>query len=268
MITAKIRGSGGAAFGSAGRQIEFALVVALTRTGGACRDAVQGGLAGHFRLRREAHIRRGIVLSPASKAVPVASIIARDNYIARHEEGGERTPGGKHLAVPTDYVTADGKRVIPAGLRPKAALKKSTIFPVTIETEEGRQLLVIMQRKRRQRRKESKRNRAERLGMKRTSQRKSVVYKARQNAPEGAAPRAASRSRYVLRRDRPKGFRSPPRREDRGLKVLYILARSAELDPRQFFRPIIERTARDRFADEFQKALDQALKPKPSKGAR
>ena len=287
-VTAKIQRSSD--YPATIKQIRFAVTLALTKTGGVARDAVQGGLTEFFHIRREDRIKKGIKLSPATLADPVALVSSLDNYLSQHEFGGEKsaTPSRRrkpaveravkypdwletlvgsesHVSIPDDFLTQGGQSVVPNSQRPRRFLKKSTVFPTLVDSRAGNQLLVIMQRKRRKRRKETARNRAERLGMKRSSQRLSVRRKARRSATArgGSDP---ARSRFVLRRNRPAGFRSPPRKEDRDVKVLYVLARSAKIDQRKFFQPIVEKAARASFADEFRKAFAIAIQPKPRKG--
>ena len=249
------------------KELDFAIVLGLTRTAKAGEEAVQEGLSDRFTIRRRSFLEKGIVIDPATKAVPEASIISRDDFLARHELGGIKRPRqGKSLAIPQEGLIAPS-RVLPARLRPRNILGRSTIFPMEIEGHEGT-LRVIAQRQRRKRKRESSRNRRERLGLLRLSA---------ADRQEGAT-RQPGRIRF--RRDRfgrfaggvgvvrggrfhdprrARGLRTPLRKEDRGLRILYVLTPRAELEPRGFFVPVIEEAIEGTFGDEVSKQLFSEL---------
>ena len=110
----------------AAEELEFAGVVALTRTAGRAKRAVQDILPERFIIRNKWTIR-GIRITPATKKKPEAEVYSKDWYMPIHEEGGRREPKGETFWIPVNIRNAIGKSakdMIPVSMRPKNILKK------------------------------------------------------------------------------------------------------------------------------------------------
>jgi len=113
-------------------ELDFAVVVGLTQTAKAGERAVEANLGDHFQVRRGEFLRSGLLTIPATKANPEAQIIARDDFLARHELGGIKRPrSGRALAIPQDELGAPGG-IIGASFRPRAVLAKPGVFRTTL----------------------------------------------------------------------------------------------------------------------------------------
>jgi hypothetical protein len=103
------------------KQVQFAIIVALTRTARDCADAAKRNLADEFILKNK-YTERGIRVTPAKKGPgePFAEVYTRDKYIAQHEEGGTRQLPGEGwapVAVRDVFGVAENK-VLPKALKP------------------------------------------------------------------------------------------------------------------------------------------------------
>ena len=92
-----------------GKQFEFAIVLALTRTAVDGKVAVQKELAKEFELR-STWSERGIRIKPATKSDPVAEVFSKDWYLRQQETGDKREkPDDGFLEVPVNIRKALGK---------------------------------------------------------------------------------------------------------------------------------------------------------------
>jgi hypothetical protein len=103
-----------------GKQVDFAVVVALTRTARDCADAAKANLAKEFTLRNK-YTERGIRITPAKKGPgePFSEVYTLDQYIADHESGKKRDlPGEGWVPVSVrDVFGVSPSKVLPKALR-------------------------------------------------------------------------------------------------------------------------------------------------------
>lgn len=113
--------------GNVAKEANFAAVVALTRTAQSAQQAVKDRMAAEFILRNR-YTQRQVRMKPATKRDPVAAVYLTPeaDYMIIHETGGTKRPRGNHIAVPTDEVWPNRRRVLPLGKRPRELAKKST----------------------------------------------------------------------------------------------------------------------------------------------
>lgn len=111
-------------------QVPFALASALTKTAKQGQDAVIQNLQDTFTLRTNWYKPSnaiGIRITPAKKNDQVAEVRSAAKFLLPHVEGKDKIPFGKFLAIPTDNVRRNKRRLIPNPQRPKN-LKNSFIL--------------------------------------------------------------------------------------------------------------------------------------------
>jgi hypothetical protein len=117
------------------RNINFGTAVGLTQTAKDGQAAVIGALKGTFTLRGrwfEQNMRHGIKITPAKRDKLVAEVKTLADWLEPHETGKDKTPRGRHVAVPSENVRRNKRLIIPRGQRPKN-LKDAFV----IETQHG-----------------------------------------------------------------------------------------------------------------------------------
>lgn len=127
---------------AAKRQLPFALARALTWTAKDAQSDVREDLPKKFTLRN-AWVKNGIRITPATKASPEAVVGSLEPFMQRQETGGPKgSRGGHRIAVPPTKPT----KLIPKGQRPKALRSKPRVF--TINTAKGARIVRRTTRKR------------------------------------------------------------------------------------------------------------------------
>lgn len=110
-------------------QLPFATAVALTRVAVDARDQERRVLGRTFTLRSRKRVEGGIQINRAEKKDWPrcrAEVGLRDEFMAKHVTGGEKTPkpGGKHVAVPTRIVQRLPSGGVVTRQRPKPVLQR------------------------------------------------------------------------------------------------------------------------------------------------
>lgn len=105
------------------RQVPFAIALALTTLAVDAQKGVRGNLPRRFTIRRS-WVSQGIRTRRATKQRPESSVFTLDEFMVLQEEGGEKRPRRKHLALPAERTA----RVIPRSKRPRAVLQKPRVF--------------------------------------------------------------------------------------------------------------------------------------------
>jgi hypothetical protein len=100
-------------------QLRFALARALTVTAADIQQEVRRNIPGRFNLRRQ-WIVQGIRIDRATKANLEARVYSRDDFMRLQETGGDKTPRGNYVAVPTKLVRRTAKDIIRKADRPRA----------------------------------------------------------------------------------------------------------------------------------------------------
>lgn len=122
------------------KQFRFAVIKSLTQTAKEVQAEVRKNLPTRFNLRREAFIKSGIRITPATRASLEATVYSRDDFMGLQEYGGLKTRrnGGNYLAVPTSMVRRTPKSVIKKADRPKNLGDKAEVVEIN-----GRQYLAL-----------------------------------------------------------------------------------------------------------------------------
>lgn len=142
MFSARVKKFG--YFETINKQIRFATAVALTKTAKQAQTAVLGALRENFTLRTnwaEPSSKIGIRIKPAKKDDLEAQVKTAANFLKLQDEGGEKLPKGKMLAIPTVNVKRNKRDLIAKANRPNALRGKRTFI---IQTPRGP---VLFQRK-------------------------------------------------------------------------------------------------------------------------
>ncbi|HWQ34874.1 MAG TPA: hypothetical protein VNQ79_18670 [Blastocatellia bacterium] len=112
------------------KQLRFALASALTLTAKEAQAAVIADIERTFTVRNgwdKPSNAMGIRVLPAAKDDLTAAVATRADWLSLHETGGEKTPQGEHLAVPTANVRRSKREIILASQRPRALEGRSTV---------------------------------------------------------------------------------------------------------------------------------------------
>lgn len=99
-------------------QLRFALSKALNETAKDVQNEVRQNIPKRFVLRRQ-WIVQGIRTLPSTKANLEAAVYSRDDFMQLQETGGDKTPRGRYVAIPTSMVRRTPKDVIRKADRPK-----------------------------------------------------------------------------------------------------------------------------------------------------
>jgi hypothetical protein len=113
------------------KQIRFGTATGLTETAKQGQAAVIGALQGTFTIRGPWLLpsnRYGIRIKPATPSDPTAEIRTNADWLAIHEEGGDKHARGGRLAIPTDQVRRNKRLIIPRGQRPKGLGAKAFVL--------------------------------------------------------------------------------------------------------------------------------------------
>lgn len=110
-------------------QLPFATAVALTRCAVDARDAERKILNRRFTLRSRKRVEGGIQINRAEKKdwpKCKAEVGLKDEFMARHVTGGEKTPkpGRKHVAIPTRLVERGPSGGVINRLKPKTVIDR------------------------------------------------------------------------------------------------------------------------------------------------
>lgn len=108
------------------RQVPFILSKAINDTAKDVQTEVRKNIPGRFTLRRQ-WIVQGIRVKPSSKSNLEALVYSRDDFMNLQETGGDKTPRGRYVAIPTSLVRRTPKDVIRKGDRPKNLGDKAQI---------------------------------------------------------------------------------------------------------------------------------------------
>lgn len=131
------------------KQLNFAASRALNDTAKDVQKGLREHLHEEFVIRRQAFIDRSIKITKFAKKTSLSATIAVDppggadrDVLSIHVSGGKKTaPSGGNVAIPTETVRPDVKKVIPKGKRPRN-LKKSFVKP---GNDNGEKLLFVKQ---------------------------------------------------------------------------------------------------------------------------
>lgn len=105
------------------RNLPISIAATLTRTASLAQKQVrQVTLPTHFTLRRPAWAKSGVRMIRATKAKLEAQVMDINPYMVPQEEGGEKFPHGKALAVPLKGARPSLKSIIRPENRPKAVM--------------------------------------------------------------------------------------------------------------------------------------------------
>lgn len=116
------------------KQIKFGTAVGLTRTVQAAQTAVVDKLRDSFTLRNrwfEKGNRYGIKIKPAKVSAMEASVYTAADWLEIHEEGGDKRPRNRFVAVPTENVRRSKKGIIRRNQRPRNLVNS---FLITTKT--------------------------------------------------------------------------------------------------------------------------------------
>jgi hypothetical protein len=109
------------------KNLKFALALALTRTAKAAQAEVIRQLPERFTIRTT-WVKRGIRIIPATKKRLQSSVIVKDDFMIRQEEGGEkRSLTGHAVAIPV-AIRASKRSVTRPSRYPGALLDKPRHF--------------------------------------------------------------------------------------------------------------------------------------------
>lgn len=113
----------------AAEQIPFATAVALTRVAVDSRDVERKNLGRTFTLRSRKRVEGGIQINRAEKSAwpnCAAEVGLKDEFMARHVVGGEKTPppGGKHVAIPTKIMPRSPSGIVLARHKPGPIIRR------------------------------------------------------------------------------------------------------------------------------------------------
>ncbi|WP_434480975.1 hypothetical protein [Gemmatimonas sp.] len=118
-----------------GKQMPFALSVALNGTANAVQQAVRGGLGEKFTLRRRTFVERTIFRDRATdfatKTKPQATVRVNpsSDFLAKFEKGDTKTPrDGRSIAIPTVNARRTKSDIVTTANRPRALLDKPGHF--------------------------------------------------------------------------------------------------------------------------------------------
>lgn len=112
------------------KQIRFGTAVGLTRTAQDAQGAVVERLKDQFTLRNkwfEKSNRFGIKVRAAKPAAMEAEVYTLADWLPIHEEGGDKRPQRRFVAVPTSNVRRTKKGIIRKALRPKNLVRSFLI---------------------------------------------------------------------------------------------------------------------------------------------
>lgn len=104
------------------RQVKFGTAVGLTRTAQKAQAAIVDKLRDSFTLRNrwfEKGNRYGIKIRPAKVTTMEAEVYTAADWLELHEDGGNKKPRKRFLAVPTDNVRRSKSGIIRKAMRPK-----------------------------------------------------------------------------------------------------------------------------------------------------
>lgn len=110
-------------------QLPFATAVALTRVAQDARDQERRQLGRTFTLRSRRRVEMGIQINRAEKSDWPrcrAEVGLRDDFMAKHVTGGEKTPkpGTRHVAIPTRIVQRTASGGVVLRQRPKSIRRR------------------------------------------------------------------------------------------------------------------------------------------------
>jgi len=126
------------------KQIRFGTALGLTNAAKEGQKVVMAALGDKFTLRGQwfkQSMKYGIKVKMAKPSNLASAVHTAADWLLLHEEGGDKRPQGRSLAVPTDNVRRNKRLIIPRGQRPKGLKDKRTFV---LNTKNGR---VLFQRK-------------------------------------------------------------------------------------------------------------------------
>lgn len=126
------------------KQLNFATASALTKTAKDAQAAAIASLKTEFDIRTdwlEPSRKLGIRIKPAKKSDLTAEVKTAADFLEKFEEGTQKIPRKRYLAIPTANVRRNKRDIITKANRPKALRGKRTFL---VETQRG---LVLFQRK-------------------------------------------------------------------------------------------------------------------------
>jgi hypothetical protein len=129
---------------SMAKQLPFALAKTLTATAKDAQGAVLSDLGNKFTLRNnwfKPNTPLGIKVKPAKKKDLRAEVGTNFDALEKFETGKDKTPRGRHIAIPTANVRRNKRQIVQRSQRPGALRGKRTFV---IETSRG---AVLYQRK-------------------------------------------------------------------------------------------------------------------------
>lgn len=112
------------------KQFTFALASALTATAKAAQKEVLADIESTFTVRTnwdKPSNAMGIKVLPAAKTDLSAAVVTRADWLNLHEEGGDKTPSGNYIAVPTQNVRRTKRDIIRRTQRPKNLRTAKTV---------------------------------------------------------------------------------------------------------------------------------------------
>ena len=142
MISTSVTTTG--SFKAVAKQLNFATASALTATVKQGQSAVISTLRENFTLRSEWYEpknKMGVRIKTAKKNDLTAEVKTASDFLKKFEDGSDKTPRRKQIAIPTSNVRRNKKDIITKANRPQALRGKRTFL---METKAG---LVLFQRK-------------------------------------------------------------------------------------------------------------------------
>jgi hypothetical protein len=107
-------------------EVPFAAARALTWTAQEAQKAVQADLPERFTIRNR-FVQGGIRITPANKQDLTAEVGSITDFMGKHQEGGDKTPRRRHLAIPVD-VKRTKRNIVNKANRPRAVMQKPNVF--------------------------------------------------------------------------------------------------------------------------------------------
>lgn len=126
------------------KQLNFATAVALTATATDAQGASLSEIRENFTLRNDwsnPKNKMGVRIKPAKKNDLTAEIKTASAFLEKFEDGTDKLPRGKQIAIPTQNVRRNKRDIITKANRPQSLRGKRTFL---VETKAG---LVLFQRK-------------------------------------------------------------------------------------------------------------------------
>lgn len=131
-------------FKAVAKQLNFATAFALTQTAKDGQSASIRAIRENFTLRSDwsdPKNKMGVRIKPAKKNDLTAEVKTASAFLEKFEDGTDKLPRGKRIAIPTENVRRNKRDIITKANRPAALRGKRTFL---METKAG---LVLFQRK-------------------------------------------------------------------------------------------------------------------------